>query len=117
MSQVVKQKTKKDGRDIRAEALKIARSIQVEGQTNADTKAIATGVQRGMEMFLRQQSEKSRDLDKRLKKAKLLTSLQPGAPEVATSQQPVVVRLPWVLLGLSWVIFVGVAALAWRFIG
>ena len=117
MNQVnAKAKSKKDGRDIRGEALKIARSIKVEGQPMADTKAIANGIQRGMEVFLRQHSEKTRDLDKRLKKAKQLTSLQPEVPTVDASQQPVAVRLPWVLLGLSWVIFVGAAWVAWHYV-
>lgn len=51
-----KTKQKKDARDIRAEALKIANSIKIEGQTSVETKAIANGIQRGMELFLRQQS-------------------------------------------------------------
>jgi hypothetical protein len=105
-----KTKTKKEVRDIRADALKIARGIKVDGQTNADTKAIASGIQRGMEQFLRQQSEKTRDLDKRVKKVKQLaasTSHNESAAVVPTnaSRQS---HAPWVLLVLSWVFFVGV---------
>lgn len=46
-----KSKQKKEARDLRADALKIARSIKIEGQTPAETKAIANGIQRGMELF------------------------------------------------------------------
>ena len=104
-----KSKQKKDARDIRVEALKIANSIKTEGQTPVETKAIANGIQRGMALFLRQQSEKTRDLDKRVKKVKQLsTQLAHQKPtnekeETPTTQaQP---RLPWILLALSWGLF------------
>ncbi len=104
-----KGKQKKDARDIRAEALKIANTIKTEGQTTVETKAIANGIQRGMELFLRQQSEKSRDLDKRVKKVKqLATKLMQDKP---TNQKEEIVnaqaspRLPWALLAASWVLF------------
>jgi hypothetical protein len=112
-----KPKTKKEVRDIRADALKIARSIKVEGQTNADTKAIASGIQRGMEQFLRQQSEKARDLDKRVKKVKQLAASASLNESVAavpvSSSRPS--RVPWVLLGLSWIFFVGVVVFFHKF--
>lgn len=104
-----KTKQKKDARDLRAEALKIANTIKTEGQTPIETKAIANGIQRGMEMFLRQQSEKTRELDKRVKKVKQLSNQltqQKAADEkeeiADTTTQS---RLPWVLLGLSWGLF------------
>lgn len=109
----LKTKQKKDARDIRAEALKIANTIKTEGQTPVETKAIANGIQRGMEMFLRQQSEKTRDLDKRVKKVKQLstrlTQQKPGDqieknPNVQTQS-----RLPWILLALSWGLFAVIA--------
>lgn len=107
-----KPKTKKDARDIRAEALKIANSIKVDGQDKAETKAIANGIQRGIEMFMRQQSEKARDLDKRVKKVKQLTATV--ARNNDTSTTPVVIppkssRLPWVLLTISWIFFVAMS--------
>ncbi|HTF95499.1 MAG TPA: DUF2956 family protein [Cellvibrio sp.] len=110
MSQpAVKTKQKKDARDIRAEAQKIANSVKMEGQTPIETKAIANGIQRGMEMFLRQQSEKVRDLDKRSKKVKQLANqlaqpVQANEVEekVDTHKQPL---LPWMLLGISWLLF------------
>jgi hypothetical protein len=112
-----KTKNKKDVRDIRAEALKIANSIKVEGQDKADTKAIASGIQRGMEQFLRQQSEKTRDLDKRVKKVKQLAvtsakTVNTNDDTVITSPQPS--RLPWLLLAISWVLFFVVAISFWQ---
>jgi hypothetical protein len=105
----LKAKQKKDARDIRAEALKISNSIKIEGQTPAETKAIAHGIQRGMELFLRQQSEKTRDLDKRMKKAKQLsnplTNTKPADDEKETTTAKNSHRLPWALLALSWGLF------------
>jgi len=112
----VKPKNKKDVRDIRAEALKIANSIKVEGQAKAETKAVASGIQRGMEQFLRQQSEKTRDLDKRVKKVKQLaisaaqdTNINPTSIAEPTQYS----RLPWVLLAISWVLFSIIAVSFW----
>lgn len=109
-----KTKHKKDSRDLRAEALKIARSIKTEGQNPAETKAIANGIQRGMELFLRQQSEKSRELDKRTKKIKQLANQLAQQPNSeAETAEPVAnssSKLPWILLGISWLIFFALEA-------
>lgn len=104
-----KTKQKKDARDLRAEALKIANTIKTEGQTPVETKAIANGIQRGMELFLRQQSEKTRDLDKRVKKVKQL-STQLAQQKSGDEKEDVIrtqtqSRLPWILLALSWGLF------------
>ncbi len=113
----IKPKNKKDVRDIRAEALKIANSIKVDGQAKAEVKAIASGIQRGMEQFLRQQSEKTRDLDKRVKKVKQLAAHaaqdanSSAAPTMNTLQPS---RLPWVLLGISWGLFFATAVIFWQ---
>lgn len=104
-----KTKQKKDARDLRAEALKIANTIKTEGQTPVETKAIANGIQRGMEMFLRQQSEKTRELDKRVKKVKQLSNQlaqqKPADEKDETISMQSSSRLPWVLLALSWGLF------------
>lgn len=109
-----KGKQKKDARDIRAEALKIANSVKTEGQTSVETKAIANGVQRGMEMFLRQHSERTRDLDKRTKKVKQLTTQltqsKPTDDKEQIEHTQTSPRLPWVLLAISWAFFLGGAA-------
>ncbi|RYZ83357.1 MAG: DUF2956 family protein [Moraxellaceae bacterium] len=109
-----KTKQKKDARDIRTEALKIANTIKTEGQTSVETKAIANGIQRGMELFLRQHSEKTRELDKRTKKVKQLATqltqhnISDEQTEVLYSQPSP--RLPWVLLAASWILFLAAEA-------
>jgi hypothetical protein len=104
-----KTKQKKDSRDIRAKAQKIANSIRTDGQSPAETKAITNGIQRGMEMFLRQQSEKARELDKKTKKVKQLANQlaqpKPDTQEETTAPIQKQISLPWILLGISWVLF------------
>lgn len=105
-----KDKTKKDARDIRAEALKIANSQHIEGQTREQTRLIAAGIQRGMEQFLRQQSEKARELDKRVKKARRLTAAPQQTEqtvEVAAPKGNPLLQswLPWGMLIASWFFF------------
>lgn len=110
-----KTKQKKDARDIRAEALKIANTIKTEGQTTVETKAIANGIQRGMELFLRQQSEKSRDLDKRVKKVKQLATQLTQEKSADTKEEVEITqaspKLPWVLLAVSWGVFLVVVTI------
>lgn len=54
---------------IQEEALKVARSIQKPGQTKEQTKLIAQGIAKGIELYKKQQSAKSRERDKARKKA------------------------------------------------
>ena len=99
-------------RDIRADALKITNSIKVDGQSKVDTAAIAHGIQRGMELFLRQQSEKTRDLNRRVKKVKQLSTQITQTRAVTESHQIITTpasRLPWILLGMSWLLFLVIA--------
>lgn len=89
------------------EAMKTARGTQKPGQTKEQTKLIAQGIQKGIELYKKKQSEKTRALDKKLNKASAL----PSSLKTSTAQvvEPVVVKgsiLPWVLLGLSWLGFV-----------
>lgn len=109
---LAKSKQKKDARDIRAEALKIANSIKNENQTPAETKAVANGIQRGITIFLSQQSEKTRDLDKRTKKVKQLAN-QLAQPKIDNGGKEIVIiqkqsPLPWILLAVTWVLFLAV---------
>ena len=94
------------------DAMKIARGTQKPGQTKEQTKLIAQGIKKGIEIYKKQQSEKARELDKKLNKA---SALRPSH-ETSTEQvvEPVVVKgnkLPWVLLVLSWLGFVVYAVL------
>jgi len=91
----------------RAEAKKIARGTQKSGQTKEQTKLIAQGIQKGIEQYKKGQSEKKRELDKRLKKAAVgNTENQALADDKATSVSAKNNNLPWILLLLSWLCFV-----------
>lgn len=88
---------------IEAEAMRIARGTQRPGQTKEQTKLIAQGIKKGIELYKKQQSAKARELDKKLKKV----NQQSGSTEEHNTevQEKVVYRqhwLPWVLLLLSW---------------
>jgi hypothetical protein len=86
------------------EASQTAKSIQRPGQTKEQTKAIAQGIQKGIELYKKQHKAKLRELDKRQKKSKQMTS----AP-VDSEQHSLVEyrqnRLPWVILVVSWLGF------------
>ena len=89
------------------DAMKVARATQKPGQTKEQTKLIAQGIKKGIEIYKKQQNEKARELDKKLNKVSALR----GTNETSTKQvvESVVVRgklLPWVLLALSWISFV-----------
>ena len=89
------------------EAMKIARGTQRPGQTKEQTKLIAQGIQKGIEIYRKKQSEKARELDKKLNKASAT-----GASEQTSAEQevePVVIKasiLPWLLLVISWLGFI-----------
>ncbi|TNF91550.1 MAG: DUF2956 domain-containing protein [Gammaproteobacteria bacterium] len=90
---------------IQDEAMKIARGTQRPGQTKQQTKLIAQGIKKGIELYKKQENAKARELDKRLKKANQ-PSVSPEEPEIEV-QEKVVYRqhwLPWVLLIISWLV-------------
>ncbi|RKZ48501.1 MAG: DUF2956 domain-containing protein [Gammaproteobacteria bacterium] len=89
------------------DAMKIARGTQKPGQTKEQTKLIAQGIQKGIEIYKKKQSEKARELDRKLNKVSVLRA----SHETSTEQmvETVVVKgnkLPWALLVLSWLGFV-----------
>ena len=101
----VSDKTKDD-------AMKISRGTQRPGQTKEQTKLIAQGIQKGIDQYKKQQSVKSRELDKKLKKA----AVSSVSNELSTDKTPEPVNvkssnLPWVLLILSWLGFAAYIAL------
>ena len=94
----VSDKTKDD-------AMKIARGTQRPGQTKEQTRLIAQGIQKGIEQYKKKQSVKTRELDKKLKKAAVKVSNNVPADTVF---EPVAVKnnnLAWVLLIISWLGF------------
>ncbi len=102
-------KQKKASEQTRSEAMAIARGTQKPGQTKEQTKLIAQGIEKGIELYKKQQKAKARELDKRLKNAKSTAGL-PEQTETASTETAAPVstptsRLPWLLLGTSWALF------------
>lgn len=86
------------------EAIQTAKSIQRPGQTKEQTKAIAQGIQKGIELYKKQHKAKLRELDKRQKKSKQVAS----TPTLSEQDSSVEYRqhlLPWLLLIVSWLGF------------
>jgi hypothetical protein len=89
------------------EAMHVARATQRPGQTKEQTRLIAQGIQKGIDLYKKQQKERAREQDKQTKKAavKRVATEMPDDNHVA----PIAGnrRLPWILLGLSWLGFAG----------
>jgi len=87
------------------EALKLAKATQRPAQTKEQTKLIAQGIQKGIDLYKKQQKEKAREINKRLKKASAqkegsTDTSEPDVEEIIVYRQH---WLPWALLILSWV--------------
>ena len=54
---------------IKDDAMKVAAGTQKPGQTKEQTRLIAQGIQKGIAQYKKQQSIKTRELDKKLKKS------------------------------------------------
>jgi hypothetical protein len=83
------------------EAMKLAKSTQRPAQTKEQTKLIAQGIQKGIDLYKKQQKEKARELNKRLKKT---TSQKEGivdSDEHEGEQMMIVYRQHW-LPGFYW---------------
>lgn len=92
------------------EAGKIAGGIQKPGQTKEQTKLITQGIQKGIDLYKKQQKTKQRELDKNRKK----TAKENTVDTNATSTHPQTLShkqhwLPWTLLLLTWI---GIAVFA-----
>jgi len=91
------------------EALKTARGTQKPGQTREQTKLIAQGIQKGIELYKKEQGKKNRQANKKQKKA---TQSKPSLNSAADDSENTgsvltkPCRLPWYLLLLSWGLFV-----------
>lgn len=102
-------KNKKTSRDLKAEAAKIVKAINLQGESRAETQRLVAGVQRAMEHHLRQHNAKARELDKKAKKLKQIDAEQSTDDHEAAAPRPNSRKawLPWLLLTLSWLLFVG----------
>lgn len=92
------------------ESLQIAKSTQRPGQTKEQTKLIAQGIQKGIELYKKQQKERSRELNKKLKKVSgQLRQIDENKTSDALGETELTYRqsyLAWGLLLLSWLGFV-----------
>lgn len=87
------------------EAMKITLATQKPGQTKAQSKLIAQGIQKGIEHYKKQHKARSRDLNKQIK------SVTKSKSELAEREvrEVVIVKqswLPWGLLIASWLAFI-----------
>ena len=93
------------------ESLAIANSTQKPGQTKAQTKLIAAGIEKGIAVYKKQHKAKMRTQDKQRKKSQraqessnvdnLNTMDETKAATTSSSA-----KLPWALLVLSWLGFI-----------
>ncbi|MBL6987741.1 MAG: DUF2956 domain-containing protein [Methylobacter sp.] len=101
---MTKNNYQKPSQQTQEEALKIARGTQRPAQTKEQTRLIAQGIQKGIDLYKKQQKEKARDLNRKLKKIsnKKEQSTELDGHEI---QLEIVYRqhwLPWLLLTLTW---------------
>ena len=94
----------KPSQQTQEEALKIARGTQRPAQTKEQTRLIAQGIQKGIDLYKKQQKEKARDLNRKLKKIsshkeQSIESDDYEIQEIIVYQQH---WLPWLLLFLTW---------------
>lgn len=95
--------------EVADEAAKIARGIKQPGQTRDQTRLIARGIRKGIEQYKKQQSAKTRELDKKMKQASRQQALaeHQEQPALLAGSEPSVAShrrmwLPWTLLALTW---------------
>lgn len=101
-------KDKKASRELKNEAAKIIRAVNIQGESRGESQRLQAGVQRAIEYYVRQHNAKARELDKKAKKLHRLETINDSAPELTTaSPNTVATRLPWLLLVLSWALFIG----------
>ncbi len=101
---MTKNSYQKPSQQTQEEALKLARGIQRPAQTKEQTRLIAQGIQKGIDLYKKQQKEKARDLNRKLKKisSQKGQSIESDDHEI---QGQIVYRqhwLPWLLLLLTW---------------
>ena len=81
----------------------IANGIKKPDQSKEQTKLVAQGIQKGIELYKKQQKAKARELDKQKKKAsKLDAESQPDEAIDAAQKRRFSHWLPWLLLIASW---------------
>lgn len=90
-----------------ATADSIAKATQRPGQSKEQTKLISAGIQKGIEQYKKQHKAKMREADKQRKKQSKMAVSVPHEPQTTSLESPQRQWLPWALLGLSWLGFIG----------
>jgi hypothetical protein len=100
---------KRVSEETREEAMKMARGTQSPGQTKAQTRLIAQGIERGIDLYKKQHKERARALDRRERELRRAMERVEGteeagsvAPREGSRAHGRGVWLPWVLLSLTW---------------
>ena len=101
---MTKHNYQKTSQQTQEEALKLTRGTQRPAQTKEQTRLIAQGIQKGIDLYKKKQKEKARDLNRKLKKISSLKeqSIESDDHEIL---ECIVYRqhwLPWLLLFLTW---------------
>ena len=96
----------------REEGLNLAQATQRPGQTKEQTRLIAQGIQRGIDMYKKQHKARARELDRKLRQAQSKPDHHAASPpspveddaahQPATGSPSAHSRLPWLLLALTW---------------
>ncbi|MEI6269450.1 MAG: DUF2956 domain-containing protein [Methylococcaceae bacterium] len=101
---MTKNSYQKPSQQTQEEALKIAKGTQRPAQTKEQTRLIAQGIQKGIDLYKKQQKEKTRDLSRKLKKTASQKELSSELYDQKI-QERIIYRqhwLPWLLLFLTW---------------
>lgn len=91
-------------------ALNIAQGIKQEKQTKAQTKLVAQGIGKGIELYKKQQNKKQRDIEKN-RKRELKNKANSESTNIGKTNQPQrktwisQAKIAWGLLLLSWLFF------------
>lgn len=96
-------KKQKSSPQVVEQAEKIASGIKSPNQTKEQTKLVAQGIQKGIDIYRKQEKTKSRGRDK-LRKKNLKASDETSNEEidVQSGGMTAAVFIPWALLALSW---------------
>ena len=101
---MTKSSYQKPSQQTQEEALKIARGTQRPAQTKEQTRLIAQGIQKGIDLYKKQQKEKARDASRKLKKISSQKGQSTASDDYEIAERIVYRQhwLPWLLLILTW---------------
>ncbi len=100
----------KISKEMQVKAMQVAKGTQKKGQTKAQTKLIVQGIEKGIAEYKKQQSKKYREIDKQRKqqvKQQKKHTIEYVQNKVCSDSGNTVNKLPWILLVVSWLGFVG----------